>query len=170
MDALERRQKIIKILDESKIPVSGTELARRLSVSRQIIVQDIALLRAGNRNILSTNKGYIIFHTSAPVRAKRTVCVKHNKDKMREELNCIVDLGGKVLDVVVEHEIYGQIMVDLIIQTRRDVNQFVQKVERNQTQPLNSLTDGTHYHTIEADSEENLDEIENALREKRILD
>lgn len=75
-----------------------------------------------------------------------------------------------MLDVVVEHEIYGQIMVDLIISNRRDADEFVNKVEHYQTRPLNALTDGVHYHTIEADSEEILDEIENALKEKRILD
>lgn len=170
METLERREQIIKILEQSEVPVSGTELAKRLSVSRQVIVQDIALLRAVNKNILSTNKGYILYHTTVLVRARRSVRVKHRADQTREELYCVVDLGGKMLDVVVEHEIYGQIMVDLIISNRRDADEFVNKVEHYQTRPLNALTDGVHYHTIEADSEEILDEIENALKEKRILD
>lgn len=170
METLERREQIIKILEQSGVPVSGTELAKRLSVSRQVIVQDIALLRAVNKNILSTNKGYILYHTSVPARARRSVRVKHHADQTREELYCVVDLGGKMLDVVVEHEIYGQIMVDLIISNRRDADEFVNKVEHYKTRPLNALTDGVHYHTIEADSEEILDEIENALKDKRILD
>lgn len=170
METLERREQIIKILEQSQVPVSGTELAKRLSVSRQVIVQDIALLRAVNKNILSTNKGYILYHTSVQARARRSVRVKHRADQTREELYCVVDLGGKMLDVVVEHEIYGQIMVDLIISNRRDADEFVNKVEHYKTRPLNALTDGVHYHTIEADSEEILDEIENELKEKRILD
>ena len=165
METLERREQIIKILEQSQVPVSGTELAKRLSVSRQVIVQDIALLRAVNKNILSTNKGYILYHTSVPARARRSVRVKHRADQTREELYCVVDLGGKMLDVVVEHEIYGQ-----IISNRRDADEFVNKVEHYKTRPLNALTDGVHYHTIEADSEEILDEIENELKEKRILD
>lgn len=169
MEAQVRREEIIKILERSTDPVSGTELAKRLNVSRQLIVSDIALLRAVNKNILSTNKGYIIYHTSVPTRAKRTMRVKHTTAQTEEELYCIVDHGGKVLDVVVEHEIYGQIMVDLIIRNRKDADDFVTKSEHYQTRPLNALTDGVHYHTIEADSEYILDEIENALKVKRIL-
>ena len=59
MEGDERRKKIIEILHGRKMPVSGTELAAELGVSRQVIVQDIALLRATDKNILSTNKGYI---------------------------------------------------------------------------------------------------------------
>lgn len=55
----ERRQEILKYIEESKKPVSGQKLAEIFHVSRQVIVQDIALLRAGDREILSTNRGYV---------------------------------------------------------------------------------------------------------------
>lgn len=164
MDGDKRRDRIIEFLKASKKPLSGTELAKQLSVSRQVIVQDIALLRAVNKNILSTNKGYILYDSHSGNKTyKRTICVKHSNDRILDELQTIVDYGGHVVDVVVEHEIYGQITVDLIINNRQDAEEFVKRLEENKTRPLNELTDGIHYHTIEADKEEYLDRIEQQL-------
>ncbi len=170
MDAETRRKQIIELLKENDRPLSGTELAKRLSVSRQVIVQDIALLRAVNKNILSTNKGYILYGSHAEARRyRRTVHVKHTNEQIRDELYTIVDYGGKVLDVVVEHEIYGQITVDLILNNRQDVDEFVKRLSENRTRPLNELTYGVHYHTIEAEKEEYLDRIEDQLFAKGYL-
>ena len=170
MDGDERREQIIRILSENTLPVAGTELANRLGVSRQIIVQDIALLRAGNKNILSTNKGYILFHAEEGKKAyKRTYKVKHTNDRMKDELYLIVDCGGKLLDVVVEHPIYGQIMVDLIIDSRQDVDNFVKQVEEYRTKPLNALTDGLHYHTVEAKDEVTLALIQSKLEKEGFI-
>lgn len=173
IDGDRRREEIIRILSNSGHegrPVAGTELAGRLGVSRQVIVQDIALLRAVNKNILSTNKGYLLFQEGQGNKAfKRTFKVKHSYEQMREELYAIVDCGGRLLDVVVEHPIYGQIMVDLIIRSRQDADNFVKQVEVHGTKPLNELTYGVHYHTVEADSMEILDMIEKALTEKNFL-
>ena len=166
----QRREQILKLLSQSAEPLSGTELAGKMHVSRQVIVQDIALLRAGNKNILSTNKGYIIF--AAPDEKKsirRTFKVKHTQEQIRDELNAIVDLGGRVLDVVVEHEIYGQINVDLIVNSRADVAAFVTKLEQTQNRPLNELTHGVHFHTVEADREDILDAIEAELTARGYL-
>ena len=97
---MERRRQIVKILEESKQPVSGAVLAKKLSVSRQVIVQDIALLRAENKNIISTNKGYLICSDSdESTKAQRVICSYHTKEQIREELNTIVDLGGRVRKV-----------------------------------------------------------------------
>lgn len=170
MDGDKRRKQIIKILSDNTLPVAGTELAGRLGVSRQVIVQDIALLRAVNKNILSTNKGYILFHEEKNKKAfKRTYKVMHSNDRIREELYSIVDCGGKLLDVVVEHPIYGQIMVDLIINSRQDVDNFVKQVEENCTKPLNALTDGLHFHTVEAKEEQILDQIGERLEQGGFL-
>lgn len=169
MDGEERRKELLKILANASEPVSGTELAGLLGVSRQVIVQDIALLRAVDKNILSTNKGYVLYHETKKSRTKRTFKVYHTDEQIRDELNTIVDQGGHVLDVVVEHDIYGQITVDLIINNRADVNTFVNKLEQNHTKSLNKLTDGVHFHTVEADNEEILDRIESALKEKGYL-
>ncbi len=168
MEGQERREKIIGILKETKEPISGTELAKRLGVSRQVIVQDIALLRAVNKNILSTTKGYILYYQEKQ-KVNRCFLVKHTTDQIEDELCAIVDNGGKVLDVIVTHEIYGEISTNLIIKNRQDVYDFVNKVKSKNTIPLKELTDGVHLHTIEADSEEILDNIEKALREKKYL-
>ena len=150
--------------------MSGTELAKTLGVSRQVIVQDIALLRAVNRDILSTNKGYVLYRTeNSAGKVKRIYKVRHSAEQICKELYLIVDNGGSVLNVVVEHEIYGQIAADLIIRNRADVDCFVDKVAHYRTKPLNALTDGVHYHTVEADSEETLDRIEQKLRESGFL-
>lgn len=120
MNAEKRRDNILKLLAESDSPLSGTDLAKCLAVSRQVIVQDIALLRAGNKNILSTNKGYLLFHEEEKMKGrKRSVKVRHTQQQILDELCTIVDLGGHILDVVVAHEIYGQITCDLIINRDR---------------------------------------------------
>lgn len=169
MEGVERREKLISILKNRKEePISGTELAKQLGVSRQVIVQDIALLRAVNKNILSTTKGYLLYYQEAE-KVNRCFMVKHTNDLIEDELCTIVDHGGKVLDVIVMHDIYGEIRTDLIISNRKDVYDFVKKVNEKQTVPLKELTDGTHLHTVEADSENVLDNIEVALREKGYL-
>lgn len=168
MEGLERREKLIEILKASKEPISGSELSKRLLVSRQVIVQDIALLRAVNKNILSTTKGYILYYQEKQ-KVNRCFLVKHTTEQIEDELCTIVDNGGKVLDVIVTHDIYGEISTNLIITTRQDVYDFVNKVKTKNIQPLKELTDGVHLHTVEADSEKILDRIETALKDKKYL-
>ena len=166
-DGTTRRKELMKLLQNEMRPLSGTELARHFGVSRQVIVQDIALLRATDRNILSTNKGYVLYHPEQEEeRSRRILASHHDKERMQEELYLIVDNGGCVCDVVVEHEIYGQLSADLILKNRRDVNEFVKKMGEISDQPLNVLTGGIHFHTVEAESEEILDCIEAQLRER----
>ena len=165
-----RRSKILEILHSSIQPVSGTELAKQFGVSRQIVVQDIALLRATDENILSTNKGYILITGNKNiVRSRRIYKVKHTEEQIQDELNTIVDNGGHILDVVVEHDIYGQIAADLIMHSRADIKAFVEIAERYQTNPLCRLTNNVHFHTVEADTEEILDRIETELNAKGYL-
>lgn len=168
LEGTKRREQLIKILNELTEPVSGTELSRLLGVSRQVIVQDIALLRATDINIISTTKGYLIYHTNSP-RVKRIFKVKHTTQQIEDELCTVVDNGGKVLDVLVTHEIYGEITTALIIRNRQDVYDFVKKVQEKKIVPLKELTDGVHQHTVEADTEDTLNRIEKALKEKGYL-
>jgi uncharacterized protein len=168
MEGSKRREQLLKILNEQTEPISGGELSRLLGVSRQVIVQDIALLRASDYNIFSTTKGYLIYHSDTP-RVKRIFKVKHTTEQIEDELCTYVDNGGKILDVLVTHEIYGDIATALIIRNRQDVYDFVKKVEEKKIVPLKELTDGVHQHTIEADSEETLDRIEKALKDKGYL-
>ncbi|MDD2971179.1 MAG: transcription repressor NadR [Lachnospiraceae bacterium] len=170
MDGDSRKKEIVKLLQAGTQPISGTELAKKFGVTRQIIVQDIALLRANDKNILSTNKGYVLFvGDKENEKYKRTFKVYHREDKILNELFTIVDLGGSVLDVVVEHPIYGQIMVDLIINSRLDAENFVEQVKEYRTKPLTDLTEGVHFHTVTAPSQSILDAIEIALDRKGYL-
>lgn len=165
MEGKTRREQIIELLNKSSVPLSGSEMAKLLGVSRQIIVQDIALLRAMDKNILSTNKGYILYTPDRENRkAKRTIAVNHTDDEMRDELYTIVDYGGMVLDVVVEHDVYGQLTGDLILKNRQDVDEFMDKIHASNAQSMLTLTGGPHFHTIEADSEMVLDAIEQKLK------
>lgn len=168
MEGKERREKILEILSKESEPILGKELAKRLEVSRQIIVQDIALLRVANKNILSTIRGYLLYYEEKK-KVNRCYMVKHTTEQIKDELCCIIDNGGSVLDVIVEHEIYGQISVDLIIKTRQEINDFVERVRTKDMVPLKKLTKGVHFHTIEAESEEILDKIEKILKEKKYL-
>lgn len=168
MEGNERRENLIKILKGRQEPITGSALAKKLGVSRQIIVQDIALLRATDYNILSTTKGYLLYQTEI-TKVKRVFRVKHDTEQIEDELCTIVDHGGKILDVVVIHEIYGEIATPLIIRNRSDVYDFVKKVKEQKIVPLKELTLGIHHHTIEADNEETLVRIEDALRSKHYL-
>lgn len=168
MEGHVRRKKILELLGAAGEPISGTSLAKEMGVSRQVIVQDIALIRAHNKNILSTNKGYILYFENEEM-IRRTFPVKHKDEEIGDELMLIVEYGGKILDVVVEHEIYGQITVDLLINNKQDVVEFVKKLNNGKTIPLKELTGGIHFHTVEASSEALLDVIEGKLREKGFL-
>lgn len=165
-----RREKIIELLNHSSNPVSGSELAKLMGVSRQVVVQDIALLRAVNKNILSTNKGYVLYNPGESKSVRRAISVHHTDEEMQDELYTIVDCGGKVLDVVVEHDVYGQINCDLILKNRQDVDEFMEKIRNRKSQSLMTLTAGKHFHTIEADSEQILHTIAQKLRNRGYMD
>ena len=161
MKVKERRELLLSILNKSAKPIKGDELANTLNVSRQVIVQDIAL-------IIATPQGYVIYNTK--VTTKTIECKNHvNGDEFYNELKTIVDLGGKVKDVIVKHPIYGEIKVDLDIDSNRDIDEFMKKASSDEFKQLSTLTKESHLHTIEAKSEEILDEIVSSLLDKNIL-
>ena len=157
MHGSERREQIIRQIQESKAPVSGTKLASLYSVSRQVIVQDIALIRAAGYEIISTNRGYIL-------NQPKTVC-----RIFKEELNTIVDLGGCVDNVMIHHRVYGKMEAELALSSRRKVGAFMEDIRSGKSSPLKNITSNYHYHKVSADSEETLDLIEQELREKGFL-
>lgn len=169
MKALDRREKIIEILKNSKQEKSGTALANELNVSRQLIVGDIALLRASGKNIVSTPKGYILNDNSQDGYILKTIACKHSKDLIEDELNLIVDEGASVVNVIVEHSAYGQLTGNLHISSRRDVKDFMKKLNSVDINPLAQLTDGVHFHTIKVKSEEVFEEVIKILKEKGYL-
>ena len=170
MTGEERRMKILAQLQEASTPLSGTALAKACRVSRQIIVQDIALMRAENYGIVSTNKGYLLrSEKTENTLPKRVFFVKHTDQQVLDEFQTILELGGRILDVAVEHELYGQIRVDLMIETEADARYFCEKLKSCRDNPLKVLTDDCHYHTVCAPSEKLLDLIQEALHQKGFL-
>ncbi len=166
MNGDSRREQIIQILTQANSPLSGTELAGRLQVSRQVIVSDIALLRANGNDIISTTKGYYI---NSCANVKRVFKLIHSNEEVREELNMIVDLGGIVEDVFVYHKVYGVVKADMGIKSRRDVIKFIEMIESGKSSLLMNTTSGYHYHTISAEDEDTLNIIFNTLKERGFL-
>lgn len=166
MNGEKRREKLLFILQNAKKPVSGTALAEQLAVSRQVVVQDIALLRAQKKEILSTCKGYIM-PNDAP--CQRIFKVNHTDEQMEEELNLYVDFGAKVEDEFVYHKIYNVIRVEMGIKSRRDVHAYMEKLKSGISKPLKDVTSGYHYHTVTAESEEVLDQIQEELQKRGFL-
>ena len=161
-----RREALLLLLKNGDEPLTGGILAQQLGVSRQIIVQDIALLRAQGYNIVSTHRGYVL---RLPAVCKRTFKVRHSKDAIEEEMNAVVDLGGCIEDVWVNHRTYGVVSAPLSVKTRRDVKRFLDELHAGISSPLSNLTDGYHFHTISAESEEILDEVAECLNSMGML-
>ena len=163
----DRKEQIYRILLDAEKPIKGELLGEKFDVSRQVIVKDIALLRAEGKDIIATNRGYIIPSQGKLVR--QIVCEHHTIGEIEEELKIIIDNGGKVRDVIVDHPVYGEIKTPLEIKNRRDIKDFLEDIEKSKGEPLSTLTDGVHIHTIEAEDEEELDLIEKELLEKNYL-
>ena len=167
MNARERRRAIMDVLEVAKEPVSGSALAREVGVSRQIVVQDIALLRADGHDVVATNRGYVLQEApSSPAVPTRLVKVRHSVEQAGDELTSIV---GAVLNVIVNHRVYGKITADLDIRNRRDVERYLHDIESGKSFPLLTVTSGYHFHRIAAEDEQTLDEIEAILKEKGYL-
>lgn len=166
MNTATRREKIVEYLFESVQPVSATTLANEFGVSRQIIVGDIAVIRAANLDIISTNRGYVL-SKEGRVTKTRVFKVDHDESRTAEELNIIVDYGGKVENVFIIHDIYGKLVGELGISNRNHVKKFMDSLSGNR--PLSKLTNNVHYHTVVAESEADLDLIEEALDKSGIL-
>ena len=166
MSGKERREQILKILKSSDKPVAGTELAKQLDVSRQIIVQDMALIRANGIDVMSTHRGYVIQESK---QVSRVFKVIHKDEQVEEELNLFVDLGAKVENVFVYHKVYGVIKADMNIKSRRDVKTYMEGITSGKSTNLMNLTSNYHYHTIVAEDEQTLDMIQEELQQKGFL-
>ncbi len=166
MNGMERRAKIVEYVKTSTEPVSGKQLADMFDVSRQIIVQDIALIRANGCDIISTHRGYVL-HTQKTV--SRVFHVNHTDDELEAELCMMVDMGGKVVNVMVNHKLYGEITAELNITSRHKVQEFVTDMKSGKSSPLKNITSNDHMHLVEAEDEKILDMIEKKLDEMGIL-
>ena len=181
-----RRASLLDALRSADAPVSGGQLANTLNVSRQIIVQDIALLREAGANIVATTKGYMLAdaaQTAAQTMAQnaaeqpaaaldepaRTFKLHHEVEQTREELQTIIALGGRVHNVSISHRAYGRITAPLEIADQADIERFINDIESGKSSPLSTATSGYHYHLVSAPSDEALEAIGRALADKGFL-
>ncbi len=167
MNGEARRHELLTLITSSSNPLSGTVLASKLAVSRQVIVQDIALLRSAGHDIISTSRGYILM-ANEPA-CIRVFKVKHSEEQTEEELYLFVDHGAKVRDIFIYHKIYGIIKAPLNLSSRLDVQQYISCIKTGKSRLLSSATSGYHYHTIEAPSVEILNLIQERLTERGFL-
>lgn len=166
----ERRQEILSLLKKAQSPITGTDLAKIANVSRQVIVNDINLLKALNEPIIATSQGYMYLKKNEENNQyeKKIVCC-HTKEQAEDELLTIVDCGVTVKNVMVEHPVYGEIIANMMISNRLDVSNFIKRVSETNATFLSQLTGGTHLHVISAPTEEQLQLAENLLRQKGYL-
>lgn len=168
MSSRERRINIQSILKDSDKPQKGHVLAERFGVTRQVIVKDIAILRAEGKNIIATPEGYMV-PRSEKNRIRQVIAVYHNADEMQDELSTIIKFGAIVEDVTIEHSVYGEIKAMLMIKSLYDVENFILKIKETKSEPLLVLTGGVHLHTISADNYSAINNIKSELKNKGYL-
>ncbi|MFK4566170.1 transcription repressor NadR [Enterococcus sp. UD-01] len=169
MDGVKRRELILSELENTDKPLSARRLAEKFKVSRQIIVGDVALLRAAGIEIIATARGYVLQAAGNKQGLVRKIACQHLPEQTEEELMLIVSLGGEIVDVIVEHPIYGELTGGLHIQTEKEVQDFVKLYQSSSAALLSELTEGVHLHTIRCEDEKTLERIKATLREKHIL-
>lgn len=164
-----RRDAIIELLQTSAEPVTGSCLAKKYDVSRQVIVQDIAVLRASGLNIVAASNGYFIPREVKKDRLIKTVVCQHDNSRLAEELRIMLEYGCKVLNVIIDHPVYGEITCQLMIDSKNDLDDFIKKVDAEDALPLSTLTDGEHIHTIEVPSEKIYEALVRELKENDFI-
>lgn len=170
MSASRRQELIINRLKKAKKPITGGEFAALTNVSRQVIVQDVSILKAKKEPILATSRGYLIQEKNVNKNVKnKIIAVNHAPDQTQEELNIIVDHGVTVKDVTVEHALYGELTASIMVSNRVEVEQFIQKMKETKASFLSTLTKGTHLHTLEADSLAKIKAACKSLKDAKIL-
>ena len=165
MTTAERRAAILQQLAHAGAPIAARTLATHYGVSRQVIVQDLAVIRASHPGIISTARGYVLEQPDQPAGCTREFKVRHTPDRTGQELNLIVDCGGRVKNISISHRVYGRITAEMDIRSRQDVREFLQSFEDSSSTVLSTATDGYHYHLVEAATPDRLSLIEKELKE-----
>ena len=168
MNAAQRRECILEKLSGADAPVSASTLAAEMGVSRQIVVGDVALLRAGGTQIDATPRGYQL-HPAEKGYTAILACVHSTEDGMRRELYTVVDQGGTVVDVAVENSLYGEIRANLNLASRYDVDNFIRQAQTAPESLLSRMTGGVHLHTLRCPDQESFVRIRAALDEQGLL-
>ncbi|GIP63483.1 transcriptional regulator [Virgibacillus pantothenticus] len=165
----ERRALILSLLKNANTPITGGELAKRTNVSRQVIVNDVTLLKARKEPIIATSQGYMYLSPRADGSVEKTIACQHTPDEAEAELTILVDYGITVKDVTIEHLVYGDLTASIMVSNRKEVEQFIHKITSTGAAYLSELTGGVHLHTLLADKEEQLNEAEIALKQAGFL-
>jgi transcriptional regulator of NAD metabolism len=165
----ERRSRMLACMNAGDGPVLGTELAKRFRVSRQCVVQDIAILRAAGEDILATPQGYRAPEAREPMRHRAVLACRHAPEQTEEELHILVDHGVRVLDVIVDHELYGELTGTLMLESRADVQEFLHRWRSTGAILLSSLTRQIHLHTVEANRPEMIAQARSQLHARGFL-
>jgi len=166
----ERRNFILQLLKTSSTPITGSELADKTNVSRQVIVGDITLLKAKNEPIIATSQGYIYLQQGGSTQTfERTIACRHTPEETEKELTIFVDHGVTVNDVKIEHAVYGDLTASIMVSNRQEVKQFIEKIQSTKASFLSELTGGIHLHRVSAANEHALDKAEAALKAEGML-
>ena len=158
-----RRREMLELFKKSNTALTGSDLAKRFNVSRQIIIKDIAVLKQEGNSVEATGKGYYL---RAPEVFERVFKLLHTSDQTRDELRLVVDMGGVVKDVFVWHKVYGRLKASLNISSREDIDRFIEGVRSGKSSELMNITGGYHYHTVTAEDEIVLDRIAESLNQR----
>ena len=165
----ERRRRLMEWMRAQSGPIHGDDLASHFRVSRQCLVQDVAVLRAAGELIVSTPQGYRLPLERMAAAHRATLACKHTPEQTEHELNILVDHGVRVLDVIVEHPLYGELRGALMIESRADVQEFLRRVRQTRATLLSTLTQGVHLHTVEASRPRNIAQAKALLQEAGML-
>lgn len=168
MNCDDRKNYILECFNKSEEPLKGQKIAKALGVTRQVIVKDIAILRASGKSIIATPKGYILSEPKN-MKMRKVIAVCHKTEEIQDELQTIIKFGGIVEDVIIEHKIYGEIRGILMIKTLFDIENFIDKLKKFEAEPLSILTCGVHLHTISTEKESDMENIIKALKKKNYL-
>ena len=165
-----RRKELLGTLRRSADPVTGAELSSNLGVSRQAIVNDVAILRAAGEPIVGSPQGYLLAErASSNGQPNAIIACKHGREGARRELEILVEHGITVVDVVVEHALYGEVRANLMISSRADVERYAGRLLNKDAPPLSSLTGGVHLHHLRAPTPDALEAAERSLRAEGFL-
>lgn len=147
--------------------MTGSKLSSLLGVSRQAIVNDIAILRASGEAVVGGPHGYRLGRVSGLL---EIIHCNHPPERGREELEILLDRGIAVLDVGVNHSVFGEVRASVVVETRADIERHAAAIAEAGEAPLSVITGGRHSHTVRAPNQDALDAAKRELRERGILD
>jgi len=170
MDADVRREQILNTIGCEESPITASSLSKNLGVSRQVIVGDVALLRAQGHEIIATARGYtMVSKLRGENQYLGKIACQHTAGNIKAELYTIVDLGAIVVNVIIEHELYGEMTGNLNLKSRNDIDAFISKVKSLKVKLLSELTQGVHLHTIACRDKAHFEQVTQMLEANGIL-